>query len=215
MIRNNFKLLTGTNLLGSDLLPVKSLSLTIVGRLVPTHNTLKIKKPKDKMHKLYIMRSGEFIKIGVTSGDIKKRVSSVQTGTPTPIYYVSYYDLKERDKAFSIEKSLHKKLSRRRTHGEWFVNVRDNSSEIKEVLIEYGINPISKKCIEIMTNKTIYDEISRASCNIDKYLKMNDKFKFAGLGAKINNMDTVKRVKELELKYQNALITLSERGELI
>ncbi len=155
-----------------------------------------------------MMRTDRFVKIGVTSSSILERVKAVQTGTPTPIYYVAYYVVKDRATAFALEKELHYKLDRRRTYGEWFFNLKDNASEITEVLLSYGLKKEDKKEINIQSKGYTYDEVERASVNIDKYLKMESGYRLAGLGSKIYSMRTVVRVKELEAKYQNAIKTL-------
>lgn len=160
-------------------------------------------------HKLYVMRTTGFVKVGVTSQPIEKRVRAVQTGTPTPIFYVSYFIVNSRERAFAIEKAIHKKLQRRRTYGEWFSNVRENSKELHEVLSEYSINKSDEITLSITDGKFIPDEISRAYDNIVKYTKNKERYKLAGLGSKIYSLDTVKRVKELEQKYQSSILELS------
>lgn len=56
-------------------------------------------------------------KIGVTRGDINKRIKKLQTGNSGEIYLIEYF---ETDIPFTIEKLIHQKLSPNRKRGEWF-----------------------------------------------------------------------------------------------
>jgi hypothetical protein len=64
-----------------------------------------------------ILRSlNPYIKIGI-SKDSKKRISSIQTGSPLKL---KFYGFIESDKPIEIEKFLHKLLAKERVCGEWF-----------------------------------------------------------------------------------------------
>jgi len=162
-------------------------------------------------HKVYIMRTTNFSKIGITSGSIKNRINQVQTGTPTKIYRVEYFIVRNRTTALMIEAELHEKLKRRRTYGEWFKNLRHASKELTNSLKELGINREDAKIIELGRAEYSEDELSIVSCNIDKCLKDTDFDRLIGLGKKLMINPTVSRVREIELKYKGALEILQNR----
>ena len=56
-------------------------------------------------------------KIGVTRGDINKRIKKLQTGNSSEIYLVSYY---ETEHPFLMEKMLHNKYINDNVLNEWF-----------------------------------------------------------------------------------------------
>ena len=85
-------------------------------------------------HKLYILQSGEYCKIGVTNGDIEKRIKSLQTGNPLKINLVGIFICRNREHAFDLESSIHKFLKGRRSAGgkEWFcVSVEELKYHLK------------------------------------------------------------------------------------
>lgn len=67
---------------------------------------------------LYIMQSGEHVKIGV-SGDPLARLSGVQTGNPESVHLLYVFKPLAR-KASWVEGEVHKTLRGRRVRGEWF-----------------------------------------------------------------------------------------------
>ena len=56
-------------------------------------------------------------KIGVTRGDINKRIKKLQTGNSGEIFLVSYY---ETEHPFLLEKMLHGKYFSNKVLNEWF-----------------------------------------------------------------------------------------------
>lgn len=58
-------------------------------------------------------------KIGVTNGDVRLRLSSLQTGNHEPISIIDAMYVPE-DGALEIEKETHRRLADCRIHGEWF-----------------------------------------------------------------------------------------------
>lgn len=70
------------------------------------------------------------MKIGYTKGDPKKRLKSLQTGSPTKLDIVAVHpgDLK-------TEADLHRQFSTDRTHGEWFDVSDDLLVHIAEIYI--------------------------------------------------------------------------------
>jgi len=84
-------------------------------------------------HKLYIMRAGDFIKIGVTSRKILDRASEIQTGCPLPIEDIHYIFLHDKARAYNLEKEVHKRFSEHNTYGEWFFKFKRFIALISEV----------------------------------------------------------------------------------
>ena len=169
-----------------------------------------VSKDTDMVHKLYIMRTVGFIKVGVTSGLIEKRIKSVQTGTPTPIYVVTIFGMNTRQEAFSLEKAIHRKLENRNTFGEWFKNVRENSNDLREILHEYGIKLSDGKVINIQRNTKELGEIAQLGKSIDMAVKRCDMDRLIGVGLKIHANDTVMSIKKLDKQCKEALECLKE-----
>lgn len=66
---------------------------------------------------LYLLGSGEYIKIGISKHSPKTRIRQLQTGNPQKIKLLKYYRRKDYKE---LEKFLHKKFRRYRVNGEWF-----------------------------------------------------------------------------------------------
>ena len=65
---------------------------------------------------VYIIKCGQFFKVGITS-NIRKRVSSIKSANPFPIVLIgSRYSVNAK----SLEKELHKELKQHLVHGEWY-----------------------------------------------------------------------------------------------
>lgn len=72
------------------------------------------------MGSVYLLGDSEkegIFKIGVTRGDIQKRIKKLQTGNAGEIYLVSYY---ETEHPFLMEKMLHTKFFGDKVLNEWF-----------------------------------------------------------------------------------------------
>lgn len=81
------------------------------------------------MKKVYLLRTNEFYKIGITN-NLNKRVKQLQTGNSEKIELISFY---ESEYANKIEKSLHNKYSYVKKEGEWFtLSVLDEIEFINE-----------------------------------------------------------------------------------
>ncbi len=65
--------------------------------------------------KLYVVRAGQFVKIGSTVDPIK-RLSQLQVGCPYKIQLVAVFPGTRKD-----EKELHRIFKKDRFRGEWFV----------------------------------------------------------------------------------------------
>ena len=92
------------------------------------------------MGSVYLLGDSEkegIFKIGVTRGDIQKRIKKSQTGNGGEIYLVSYY---ETENPFLMEKMLHTKFLRDKVLNEWF------SLTTEEVV------SFKKSCEEIQKN---------------------------------------------------------------
>lgn len=68
-------------------------------------------------------------KIGVTRGDIKRRIKKLQTGNSGEIHVVTYYATKI---PFFIEKHLHFKFFKDKILNEWFSIEDDEVFKFKE-----------------------------------------------------------------------------------
>ena len=71
---------------------------------------------------VYFITDSNYIKIGYTKNDVKKRLKQLQTSNPNKLFLLGYI---EGDK--EIEKKLHKKFyaSIIRHNGEWFSPTQD------------------------------------------------------------------------------------------
>ena len=79
------------------------------------------KKPAaNKKHYLYAISNGEQVKLGMSS-DVKKRLSALQTSSPSDLIIIwKYYVATTSKEAIKIEKMLHRACSEFRIRGEWF-----------------------------------------------------------------------------------------------
>ncbi len=66
---------------------------------------------------VYVVKSGDKFKIGFTNQAIDKRINNLQTGSPTKINLVMYF---ESDTPNLLEKQLHRVFKNKRLDGEWF-----------------------------------------------------------------------------------------------
>lgn len=64
---------------------------------------------------VYILRAGDFVKIGFTRGCVRERIKYLQTGSPLPIKEVAA--LKGTQ---GLEYQLHRRFDAHRSSGEWF-----------------------------------------------------------------------------------------------
>lgn len=72
------------------------------------------------MKKVYLLANlddGHY-KIGITSGEVSKRVKDLQTGNSVPIDVIAIF---ESDFHSKIERTLHRKYDSKRLEGEWFM----------------------------------------------------------------------------------------------
>ena len=84
-----------------------------------------------KPNLLYFIKSHKHVKVGITS-DPAKRIKSLQTGCPTPCYFLAIFDC--GDKAIAFEYKLHQIFNEFHSHGEWFHCDKKIDDFIKESL---------------------------------------------------------------------------------
>ena len=165
------------------------------------------------MHKLYAMKADSYVKIGITSVEIGKRLSQVQTGCPIAIHSVNYWIIESREKAREIERTLHERLAGRNTFGEWFKSVNDYSKTLSRTLKEFGIDPSS------FTTKTICKKMrgSKESQNISRSIKRcldnGDIDRLIKVGKRIEIMPEKAEYDRVCEEYQKAITEIS-KGEI-
>ena len=73
-----------------------------------------------EVYQIYIIGCSRGIKIGMT-GNLKQRISSIQTGNPEPLSLEFVVDIyATRRKVIQIERSMHEWFDKDRKAGEWF-----------------------------------------------------------------------------------------------
>jgi hypothetical protein len=87
-------------------------------------------EPRSKAGHVYVIRSGEYCKIGRTQ-DIQKRILALQTGSPHPIQLLIVTEVSD---AIAIEKALHQRYTHRRQGGEWFALAPEDIAAITREL---------------------------------------------------------------------------------
>ena len=69
-----------------------------------------------------------YYKIGVTRGDVEKRIKKLQTGNASEIYLVDKY---ETSHPFFTETRLHQRFNKDKILNEWFELSRDEAKKFK------------------------------------------------------------------------------------
>jgi hypothetical protein len=95
-------------------------------------------------------------KIGMTAGDIKARLASLQTSSPLPLQLLAY---KTCDTFREMEKTLHVKYTEHHSHGEWF-NL--DIEQIKQIIQEHQFNLVINASGEGVIHKLSNVNINRA-----------------------------------------------------
>ena len=90
-----------------------------------------------------------YYKIGVTRGNVNKRLKNLQTGNSGELYVENTY---ETENGFFIEKVLHNRLSHKQTLNEWFeldledvTNFKKTCQSIETILESTKENHFIKK----------------------------------------------------------------------
>lgn len=79
---------------------------------------------------LYILQSGNYLKIGISKNHPRQRVKQLQTGSAQEIKLLKFY---KRRNYKELEKYLHYKFKRRRIRGEWFdIELQDITKEVEK-----------------------------------------------------------------------------------
>ncbi len=91
---------------------------------------------------VYLLYDGEYYKIGITKGDIKKRIKTLQTGSPKPIRLINSYKTKNYRK---MESWFHRLYKDDRVEGEWFYLNDDqvNNFTNEAIKIDKNINSLT------------------------------------------------------------------------
>lgn len=76
---------------------------------------------------VYLIQCGDYVKIGMAR-DVKKRLSSLQTGSPSPMYLLGHFDSRNDRQTEGL---LHAKFREKRVSGEWFNLGEDDIEQIK------------------------------------------------------------------------------------
>ena len=76
----------------------------------------------------------ELYKIGVTRGDVTKRIKKLQTGNGNKIICLKQF---ESDKPYKLEKMLHNHFSNEREEGEWFLLSKEQVDEFIQTCQKY------------------------------------------------------------------------------
>ena len=90
-----------------------------------------------------------YYKIGVTRGNVNKRLKALQTGNGGELYIEKIHT---SNYPFIVENILHNRLSHKNRINEWFeldlediVNFNDNCESIEKLIISMKDNPFFKK----------------------------------------------------------------------
>ncbi len=126
-------------------------------------------------HKVYILLTGSYCKIGVTTRDVRHRARELQTGCPFTIYSAITFSNMPRFKAFELESYIRTYLSKHHFNGEWYLEL-----------------PTIKKTIGIAINETYGNKVTVSEIKISdkgasdlsvKFMRETREF--------INNRDTL------------------------
>jgi len=142
-----------------------------------------------KKYKIYILYTGVFCKIGVTSRRVQDRVKEIQTNCPLPIHRFTEIGTLSKATAFYIENIIKEHLSRHRTHGEWY----------KEI-------PSIRKTIVFLIHKHSSEEF-----NITRHNSEHNKFEDISIqlfnkiqtGRKEKNIDSLSQLYTNFIKEEN------------
>ena len=84
-------------------------------------------------------------KIGVTKGDISKRLKKLQTGNSEELYLVNSF---ETDAPFILETLLHKRYGHKKILNEWFMLDKKDVEDFYNVcvLLQKGVDALKDNC---------------------------------------------------------------------
>jgi len=125
-----------------------------------------------KIHKIYILYTGVFCKIGVTKRNVSDRLKEIQTSCPIPIHKFVEISGLDKGTAYHIENEMKKHLSDHLVFGEWYKEFHGIEKSIKFKLSEIGT---IYKCLDFNTKNNKFQDLSiRILNNIKNFSKEND-----------------------------------------
>ncbi len=121
----------------------------------------------DEVAKIYIVKSSEYYKIGMTKGSLADRVAQLQTGNPLKIEQIAFAEVYDAPK---IERLIHKELDVRRLSGEWFNLDEDMLTGLLNALDDMAhekivVTPRLKKLLGKEDKYNLFTQIKRANIN--------------------------------------------------
>jgi hypothetical protein len=81
---------------------------------------------EDKPGIVYVVGYGQWVKIGFTGGELRRRLAALQTGAPEPLTLFGQIAA-----TIATERVLHEKFGQYRAQGEWFRNEGEVAAWIK------------------------------------------------------------------------------------
>lgn len=140
-------------------------------------------------HKVYIMRTTLFSKIGVTMRNIETRVKEIQTSCPLPIHEVIYIPGLPKYVAYELERAIKEHLSDHHSYGEWYKDFDNLSKSLTFVLRKFSHDGLSPKKLNTSNNK--FEDVSVQF--ISRIKKMSQTKDLSGLSSLLmqinNNLD--------------------------
>lgn len=94
----------------------------------------KISKRPDKPSNLYIIKAGDFYKIGVTSS-LESRLKTIQTGNPNKVELIKSFYIYNYNE---MERILHNRFDKLRQVGEWFDLSQSDLVLLDKYIREHG-----------------------------------------------------------------------------
>jgi len=110
-----------------------------------------------EIHKIYILYTGMFCKIGVTKRKVTDRIKEIQTSCPLPISHYSELSNLSKGDAYHIENELKSHLSHHLIQGEWYKEFNGVSKSVKFKLQEIGKDFVFK---HFSTHNKKFQELS-------------------------------------------------------
>ncbi len=78
---------------------------------------LRTVEREHRLGKVYFLRSSGFVKVGITTGRVEDRVSTLAVGNPNPIEFLFAW---VTPKYKEFEKAFHTAFASKKVRGEWF-----------------------------------------------------------------------------------------------
>lgn len=126
-----------------------------------------------RKHKIYILYTGVFCKVGVTSRNIEDRIKEIQTSCPLPIYAYRVFGNLSKGNAYFIENKLKEHLQHHLIFGEWYKQF-DNIRHSIQYLIEKHTSEDCESKVFKTGNKRFYDLSIRVLNEIKEHRNKKD-----------------------------------------